>query len=193
MEQFNFLPQSHSIESLLKACKSALPYVPEPEKGALVQAMREFETFGGPTLWSAADVEAQEEMPLTAGERREALCRFLQNYERKESDWMLDMHARSVLTERYLHIRVEYDESYTGGDYSGTGKYAYLPLPLVDGFVAEAQGTDDGVALAFSAVTKLDSMHIIHYTLDERYNQDGELVPAGKDGEVPEDFVDPNF
>ena len=26
--------------------------------------------------------------------------------------------------------------------------------------------------------TKMDSMHIIHYTLDEHYNQDGELVES---------------
>ncbi len=37
---------------------------------------------------------------------------------------------------------------------------------------------DDVVDLAFRKHTKMDSMHIIHYILDEHYNQDGKLVES---------------
>lgn len=52
MEHFNFLPQSSSVEGLLNSCMAALQYVPEPEKSVLAKAMREFENFGSPALWS---------------------------------------------------------------------------------------------------------------------------------------------
>lgn len=40
------------------------------------------------------------------------------------------------------------------------------------------QDGDDGVELAFTKQTTMDCMHIISYTLDEHYNQDGELVES---------------
>lgn len=90
----------------------------------------------------------------------------------------IDAHARSVLAERQLHIRVEYDSLFTGGDYDGVGKFAYIPLSLVEQLAAQDPDGDDGVELAFTKITKMDSMHIIHYTMDEHYNQAGELVES---------------
>ncbi len=107
MEIFNFLPQSPAIERLLNACRSALAYLPESEKHTLVEAMREFEHFGSPALWSSVDVDADEAYDLSEGEKREAIGRFIQDYECKAADWMaIDAHARDVLAERHLHGRV---------------------------------------------------------------------------------------
>jgi hypothetical protein len=179
MEHFNFLPQSSSVEGLLNSCMAALQYVPEPEKSVLAKAMREFENFGSPALWSPSDVDAGEEYGLTEGEKREAIGRFIENYECKESDWMaIDGHARDVLAERRIHIRVEYDPLYTGGDYEGVGQVVFIPLSLIEELANQDQDGDDGVELAFTKQTTMDCMHIISYTLDEHYNQDGELVES---------------
>jgi len=179
MEQFNFLPQSSSVEGLLNSCMAALQYVPEPEKSVLVKALREFENFGSPALWSPSDVDAGEEYGLTEGEKREAIGRFIEDYECKESDWMaIDGHARDVLAERRIHIRVEYDPLYTGGDYEGVGQVVFIPLSLIEELAKQDPDGDDGVELAFTKQTTMDCMHIISYTLDEHYNQDGELVES---------------
>lgn len=179
MEHFDFLPQSASVDGLLKACLSALPYVPEPEKNALAQAMREFETFGSPALWSAADVDTAGDYSLTEEEKREAIGRFIQNYECKESDWMaIDGHARDVQSERCIHVRVEYDPLYTGGDYQGVGKVVFIPLSLIEELAKQDPDSDDGVELAFTKITGMDCMHIVSYTLDEHYNQNGERVES---------------
>lgn len=101
MENFKFLPQSSAVNDLLNSCLAVLPCVSEPEKSALVTAMREFETFGCPSLWSASDVDGENEYELTEGEKRDAIARFIEQYECKESDWMaIDGHARDVLSER---------------------------------------------------------------------------------------------
>ena len=107
MEPFSFLPQSPAIERLLNACQSALAYLPESEKHTLIAAMREFEHFGSPALWSSADVDTDEAYDLSEGEKREAIGRFIQGYACKTADWMaIEAHARDVLAERHLHGRV---------------------------------------------------------------------------------------
>jgi hypothetical protein len=190
---FDFMPQSSSVEGLLNACMAAMPHLPATEKGVLEKAMREFETFGSPALWSPSDVDNGDDLGLTDGEKREAIGRFIQDYECKESDWMaIDEHARDVLNERQLHLRVEYDPLYTGGDYNGVGKFVLIPLSLIEEFAKQDPDGDDGVELAFTKVTKLDCMHIVHYTLDEQYNQDGELIEhAAEDANDP--AVDDQF
>jgi len=175
--QFNFMDQASRIEVLLKASMAALPHLPTTEKLALEFSMREFETFGAPALWSPSDVDGTGDLGLTDSEKREAIGRFIQGYEIKESDWIaIYGHAKGVLAERQVHIRVEYDTAYTGGNYNGVGEFAYIPLSLVEAFAEQDQDGDDCVELAFTKITKLDSMHIIHYTMDEQYNQDGELI-----------------
>ena len=177
MESFNFIPQAPAVEGLLNACLSALTYMPESEKSALIKAMREFENFGSPALWSSADVDTDEDYGLTEGEKREAIGRFIQGYECKEADWMpIEGHARDVLAERRIQIRVEYDPRYTGGEYHGVGQVVLIPLSLIEGFAKQDSDGDDSVELTFTKVTKLDCMHIINYMLDDHYNQDGELV-----------------
>ena len=71
-------------------------------------------------------------------------------------------------------IRVEYDLLFCGGDYNGTGQFAFIPLNLVNKF--SSQSESDGVDLAFSKTTKIDAMHIVHYTLDEVYDANGNIV-----------------
>ena len=41
----------------------------------------------------------------------------------------------------------------------------------------------DGVDLAFGKHTTIDPMHIVGYNLEDCYNQDGELIPAGVEEE----------
>lgn len=178
MTQFNFMEQTARVETLLKACVEALPHIVSAEaSGQMEAALREFERFGAPTLWSASDADSSSEYGLTPGERREAVGRFIQEYELHETDWMaLDKCARDVLEERQFCIRVEYDPQYTGGDYEGSGQYAYVPTSLIAEMAKQNPDSEDGVALAFTKLTKLDSTHIVRYTLDEHFNQDGEPI-----------------
>jgi len=179
MESYNFFPQSSSVQGLLNACLAILPLVQEPEKSVLINAMREFELFGCPTLWSASDVDSEDTHGLTEGEKRDAICRFLEGYDLKEQDWIaIDGYARGVLAERIIHIGVEFDPLYTGGDYDGVAQLVFIPLSLIQEFASQSSDGDDGVDLAFTKVTKLDSMHIVSYKLDEHYNQNGELVES---------------
>lgn len=67
------------------------------------------------------------------------------------------------------HLRVEYDLAYFGGDYGNTGDFAYIPVPLVDrcGSVEQAFRNDTGH----------DPVHIVHYSEDEHFDQDGDEWP----------------
>jgi hypothetical protein len=113
---FNFMPQCQAVKDLLNACLAVLPHAPAPERAALTQALKEFETFGAPTMWSADDVTKN----LTPGERRKAIEWFIADYECKDSDWIaIGQHADAVLAEREVLIRVNYDPLFTGGEYSG--------------------------------------------------------------------------
>lgn len=66
-----------------------------------------------------------------------------------------------------LFVRVEYDPEYTGGDYSGAGRFVLLPAVLVAGF---------GMRAAFAYVTKLDPVHVVHWCPGELYAADGRPV-----------------
>ena len=68
------------------------------------------------------------------------------------------------------HLPVEYDESYWGGDYSGSGDTAYVPLPLIE---------QVGVEEAFRQAKGVDPIHIIHYTENgDCYTADGVEWPG---------------
>ena len=64
------------------------------------------------------------------------------------------------------HFRVEYDLSFTGGEYSGVGQFAYVPLSLVDEGLSPEE--------AFTRHTGLAAFHTIQYTLDEPVTALGE-------------------
>jgi hypothetical protein len=72
-------------------------------------------------------------------------------------------------------VRVEYDLSYWGGDYAGVGEFIQIPLALVES-MRSITTADDVVDMAFRKLTHQDSAHIIHYSLDELYDQDGEPI-----------------
>lgn len=77
-------------------------------------------------------------------------------------------------------VRVEYDSAFWGGDYDGVGDSVLIPLSLIGECAMQDPDGDDGVELAFTKITTLDSVHIIHYTLDELYDQEGN--PLGHRG-----------
>jgi len=65
------------------------------------------------------------------------------------------------------HIQVEYDRNYFGGDYSGVGEFALIP-------VDEIPKGANGVKRAFEKSTGLHRQHIVHYSEDELFDADGD-------------------
>lgn len=68
------------------------------------------------------------------------------------------------------HIRFEYDLGFTGGEYSGVGNFAHVPLSLADETSPEE---------AFERHTGYGRIHIIHYSPDELYTAGGERYEDG--------------
>jgi len=67
-------------------------------------------------------------------------------------------------------IRVEYDLNYQGGDYDKVGNFAYIPLDNIDR--QSGKDFDKKLKTAF-AVLVGDPIHIVHFTFDQVYDQDG--------------------
>ena len=63
------------------------------------------------------------------------------------------------------HFQVEYDLNYYGGDYDKVGKFVYIPKDLIDVYGSPER--------AFEKVTGKDSCHIVHFSLDEIYDSEG--------------------
>lgn len=61
------------------------------------------------------------------------------------------------------YIEVEYDKEYYGGDYNGVGDFILVPYKK-------------NIEREFEKLTGLNRKHIIHYSCDELYNKDGELI-----------------
>jgi hypothetical protein len=61
-------------------------------------------------------------------------------------------------------IRVEYDQEFSGGNYSKVGQFALVPA------------TEKNIPAAFSKQTGLPETCIIHYSTDELYDEDGKLA-----------------
>ena len=93
---------------------------------------------------------------------------------------LLETHGK----EAYLHfdmvqpqppracLRIEYDLEYRGGDYSKVGRFAYVPLDAIGAVPGSLTG-DERVRAAFQILTGFDPAHIVHYTFDEVFDQDG--------------------
>ncbi|CAM5559342.1 hypothetical protein [Eoetvoesiella caeni] len=112
---FNFLPQSHSVNELLEACVAALEHLPDLDKSKLGSAMKAFETFAVTTAWSAEDVDPNNELFLSKEDKDQVLEDFIDGYEVRESDIQaLDSAALSLLKER---IRNEGKPCEPGSDY----------------------------------------------------------------------------
>jgi len=69
-------------------------------------------------------------------------------------------------------VRVEYDLRYSGGDYQKVGDFAYIPLNIIDA-VRGNLTDDERLKAAFRATTGHDPIHIVHYTFDEVYDENG--------------------
>ena len=83
-------------------------------------------------------------------------------------EYLNDRAGEEAATDDYSdqpHLQVEYDLTYVGGDYSKTGDFAYIPVALV-----ERCGS---VEQAFRNYTGHDSVHIVHYSEDELFDQEG--------------------
>ena len=64
-------------------------------------------------------------------------------------------------------VQVEFDRSYTGGDYDKVGEFLLL----------EEEGlTDENLPERFEAKTGLGPEHIIHYTFDELFDANGDPI-----------------
>lgn len=68
---------------------------------------------------------------------------------------------------RHHYIRVEYDPSYYGGDYSGVGEFMLIPYDIVD---------DSNIGGIFEEFTGHSCNSIIHYTFDDLYDVEGNQV-----------------
>jgi hypothetical protein len=71
-------------------------------------------------------------------------------------------------------IRVEYDLNYAGGDYSQVGDFAYVPADCGD------------VEEEFEKVTGYDRIHMIHYSPDELYDEQHDLIEDDLDDDEEE-------
>lgn len=75
------------------------------------------------------------------------------------------------------HLRVEWSPEFWGeGDFHGETQVAYIPLSMIEQVAASGASGDDGVDIAFGKVTHQDPIHILSYTFDEVYDEEGELV-----------------
>lgn len=74
----------------------------------------------------------------------------------------------AILSEAdHPHVRVEFDMSYYGGNYDSVGSHVYVPEALIDLM-------DGDVAAAFSKFARVDAVHMVGYTGDQRFDADGE-------------------
>lgn len=73
-------------------------------------------------------------------------------------------YDRASHMSKLLCVRFEYDMNYTGGNYSGVGQFAYVPIILCK---------DGNYEEAFRQYTGIDPIHIINYSTDELFNEDG--------------------
>lgn len=71
------------------------------------------------------------------------------------------------MSDEWKFLRIEYDLSYWGGQYDGVGKFAYVPLAL-----CKRHGTED----AFRRYMGHDPVHIVHYSPDEIYDGEGNIL-----------------
>jgi hypothetical protein len=73
--------------------------------------------------------------------------------------------------QRQKCVRVEWDLSFFGGDYSDVGTFVHIPLALIDRM--KGRGENTRLEKAFTQMTKQEPVHIIHWSPDEFYDQDG--------------------
>lgn len=127
-----------------------------------------------------AYVEYQDDAPNASSHKISFHVGFTERGTAREA-YALDCEKGQEIGVRLVPcVQVEYDSAFWGGDYDGVGKFVLIPLSLIGEYAMQSPDGNDGVELAFTKITTLDSVHIIHYTLDELYDQDG--TPLGHHG-----------
>lgn len=89
-----------------------------------------------------------------------------QNAELVASLTSAEMNA-IVVDADHPHVQVEFDPNFYGGNYAGMGDHVYVPEALVDLM-------DGDVGAAFAKFTRIDAVHMVGYTSDQRFDADGE-------------------
>jgi hypothetical protein len=177
--KFNFLLQTHAVQDLLTVCEESFDALPQQYQEKMKAALEVFEVRAVPTAFSVDDFN--DESDLTKTERLDALYHFVRRYDVSETDYArLDQAEASVRAQRVLHLKVEYDARYTGGEYSGMGETTFLPLPEIKA-LEEHLGFDGAIKALFKNKTGLDPLHIVHYSSDEMYNAYEELIRPQSD------------
>lgn len=77
-------------------------------------------------------------------------------------------------------IMVEYDTSFIGGQPSGKVANAYLPVSLVEGYIARGASLDDAVFKAFTKQTHLHSTHLVYFQCGLYVTSTGENFVGGQ-------------
>ena len=67
-------------------------------------------------------------------------------------------------------VRVEYDPTYRGGDYSKVGRFACVPHEVIDRL--PGGDMDAKLKTAFTVLVG-NPLHVVHYTWDEPTDEDG--------------------
>jgi hypothetical protein len=68
-------------------------------------------------------------------------------------------------------VRVEWDLNYSGGNYSDVGNFVYIPLDMIDR--QKGRSEQSKLEKAFRQMTGQDPVHIVHWSPDEVFDQDG--------------------
>lgn len=174
--KFDFLPQTTSVRNLLDACLACLDHLPTDLRAQLMGRMRAFESVGTPTSFSLSDMMSTIDDPdlaLTDSENRLALSEYIRSFQVPDAAWdKMASFVRDVRARRVVSIRVEW------GIDAGAGgaEVSYIPKALVDGCLARCESTEDAVTQAVREFTGKPTACVVHYALDELFNEFGESI-----------------
>lgn len=184
----DFMPHHYAIEKLLIAALDAIQYIPVESvvHAKLSLAINSFKTFTTSNCagWSEDDVPESvtidgKEVKLTESERKNAICRFTQNFEISDQDWSwINSYAEEEAKSRNLNIRVEYSKDYTGGELTGQyhAEYVLVSVAEIEKNIQNNMSGEEAIEQAFKDKTGIDPIHILYNTTDELYNDYDELV-----------------
>lgn len=89
---------------------------------------------------------------------------------------------RPIAADDAEYFKVEYHPDYWGGDYSDTGHDVFLAFAHLEQLakLVPLMADDDDllVKLLFKVITNEDPVHIIHYTMDEVYDANENLIES---------------
>lgn len=76
------------------------------------------------------------------------------------------------------HIQVEWSPNFFGGDFSDVGQFVYIPYQQMVNLKNNRPkwNMDKVVKVLFESITGRHHRHIVHFSLDDVYDKDGELI-----------------